>query len=119
MPVPLTPEAKKEKQLKAKDYQLRSRYGITIETYNEMVAATGGRCPICLCRVRKWCVDHDHLTGKVRGVLCSVCNYGLGHFARDDIVILKRAIEYLTIHLEGNNAAKEPPGSGCVPEEAA
>jgi hypothetical protein len=112
--LPLTAAAKKEKQRKARDAYLRRNYGIGLERYEEMVLATGGRCPICLCRVRKWCVDHDHFSGKVRGVLCTTCNVGLGHFARDDIVILKRAIEYLRVHLEGNNATESSEPSSCA-----
>ena len=42
-------------------------------------------------------IDHDHLTGKIRGLLCMSCNRALGWF-RDDTVILKKAIEYLKTH---------------------
>jgi hypothetical protein len=39
-------------------------------------------------------VDHDHITGKVRGLLCNDCNLGIGHF-KDNIEKLKLAIKYL------------------------
>lgn len=58
-----------------------------------MVEAQGGLCPIC----KKWeavHVDHDHVTGKVRGILCEPCNGGLGQF-RDSVSTIRRAIEYL------------------------
>lgn len=65
--------------------QLRE-YGITPEQYAEMVAAAGGVCTICKRpesrkrngRVTRLCVDHDHRTGRVRGVLCSRCNFVVG-----------------------------------------
>ncbi|MCZ2109389.1 MAG: endonuclease VII domain-containing protein [Dehalococcoidia bacterium] len=55
------------------DYWLRKRYGISLDTYEEMAADQQGRCLIC-DRVRKLVVDHDHITGAVRGLLCRTCN---------------------------------------------
>ena len=75
------------------NYDLRRRYGITAAEFDAMVEAQGGLC--ALCRQRKpEHVDHDHVTGKVRGVLCSCCNQGLGNF-RDDVAALRVAIDYL------------------------
>lgn len=59
-----------------------------------MLAEQGGRCAVCAERPAEH-VDHDHVTGKVRGLLCFNCNGGLGQF-RDDPQILELAIEYLT-----------------------
>lgn len=73
-------------------------YGITIETYEHLLAAQDGLCAICkLAHVdndRKLAVDHDHNTLRVRGILCGKCNRALGLFD-DDKERLMAAIEYL------------------------
>jgi len=55
-----------------------------------------GRCAICRNTLDRPHVDHDHETGKVRGILCPNCNVGLGHFASDP-VRLRRAIAYVRV----------------------
>jgi hypothetical protein len=60
--------------------RFRSRYGITLDDYNEMLERQGGTCARCkqppgLLRLA---VDHDHYTGRVRGLLCGACNTYLG-----------------------------------------
>ena len=83
----------RERKGGARNYHLRRRYGITAVQFDAMVEEQGGVC--ALCRVRKPDhVDHDHLTGAVRGVLCSCCNQGLGNF-RDDAATLRLAADYL------------------------
>ena len=69
---------------------------ITMQQYSEMFAAQHGRCLICN-RPEKWelRVDHDHITGKVRGLLCHKCNSGLGMF-NDDLGLLQTAVHYLS-----------------------
>jgi hypothetical protein len=89
---------KGEKQARDdKRYALKGLYGITIEQFGSMLAAQRRRCPICH-RVfesdRDAHVDHDHDTGRVRGLLCNNCNNGLGRF-KDDPSALRRAAEYL------------------------
>ena len=69
------------------------KYGISREIHEEMVAAQGGRCLICK-RKAELCIDHDHESGVVRGLLCRRCNMGLGYFGENPI-ILQRAIRYL------------------------
>lgn len=61
---------------------LRRSYGLTEDTYSEMLAAQDGGCAICgrPPSTRRLAVDHDHLTGEVRGLLCSRCNTALGLF---------------------------------------
>jgi len=81
------------------------RYDMTRQGYDRMLAAQGGMCRICRTdrpgtksgrgRTPRFCVDHDHRTGRVRGLLCRSCNSGIGHL-QDDPSILARAIAYLT-----------------------
>lgn len=77
---------------------LRRFYGITIEEYETMVNAQNGNCAICGRNKSEFKtslhVDHDHKTGKIRGLLCSNCNSGIGNL-RDDVSLLKKAINYL------------------------
>lgn len=74
------------------------KYGVTKEQYLLMLAEQGGKCKLCLreCITKEFlCVDHDHATGEVRGLLCRMCNAALGQF-NDDVTTLQRAIDYLT-----------------------
>lgn len=77
--------------------QMKIRFGITVEQYDALEAKQGGLCAICRrpCPSgRKLAVDHDHLTGRVRGLLCMNCNQGLGKFD-DDPGLLRAAEVYL------------------------
>lgn len=79
--------------------ELRYKYGITIDDYDVMWTNQDGRCAICGAtnpggQRTHFCVDHDHQTGIVRGLLCRDCNKGLGAF-RDSQSALKAAIKYL------------------------
>lgn len=83
---------------------LRRLYGMTLEEFEAMLAAQGGRCAICSAteaggKSGRWHVDHDHLTGSVRGILCHSCNVSIGHF-KDDPMLLLAAAEYLIRHQE-------------------
>jgi hypothetical protein len=77
---------------------LRTKYGITLEHYNQLFATQGGRCSICgIHQVeleQRLCVDHNHLTEQIRGLLCKECNFGLGKF-KDDKKLLLKAVNYL------------------------
>ena len=79
---------------------LMFRYGITQEQYEKMYEEQKGLCSICgsegfgVGDARRLNVDHDHTTNKVRGLLCSSCNNGLGRF-KDNIEFLKKAVDYL------------------------
>jgi len=75
------------------------KYGITDDEYRAWLDAQGGVCAICgngetSKDGRPLSVDHDHGTGRIRGLLCNRCNPMIG-YARDDIAILQAAIEYL------------------------
>lgn len=94
----------KENKLHIKNQHLKQHYNITLETYNILLQEQCKKCAICsklpnaidkrTNTPRQLTVDHDHKTGKIRGLLCFRCNAGLGHF-NDDIEILKNAIGYL------------------------
>jgi hypothetical protein len=74
-------------------------FGICNAKYDEMLTAQHGKCAICesvlnSSRYTKLAVDHDHKTGKVRGLLCMNCNTGLGLF-KDSPIRIQNAIAYL------------------------
>ena len=79
---------------------LRRHFGLRRADYDRLLAEQGGRCNICGTSTPSgrskefFSVDHDHQTGKIRGLLCANCNHGLGHF-RDNSEVLQAAIEYL------------------------
>jgi hypothetical protein len=75
---------------------LQRKYGITVEDWDRLYDEQLGRCAICVVTLAevKVCVDHDHTTGEVRGLLCNRCNQGLGYFA-DSPAILCAATKYL------------------------
>lgn len=71
-------------------------YIITEEAYRVLYDAQGGKCAICgSFDERRLAVDHNHITGQIRGLLCFKCNIGLGWF-KDDPVFLEKAVGYLT-----------------------
>lgn len=85
--------------------KLKSAFGISILEYEELLKLQNNVCAICKNTERVWdsragelrrlAVDHCHMTYKVRGLLCTNCNQGLGKF-KDDINLLQKALEYLT-----------------------
>ena len=82
-----------------KAYRLRYRHGISIEQYEHMLEDQNYLCAVCQRYPQAnlknpWHVDHDHVTGKVRGILCHSCNTALGNL-NDDPDILERALNYL------------------------
>jgi hypothetical protein len=77
----------------SRHYHLRQKYGIGADEFDALVTKQGMLCPICLKRPAEH-VDHDHKSGKVRGILCEACNGGLGQF-KDNIQTIQNAIEYL------------------------
>lgn len=80
-------------------YARLRRHGLTYQRYQEILDAQGGMCALCEGPWRGWSgqnghIDHDHKTGRVRGLLCGDCNTAIGRFG-DDPVRLRRAAEYL------------------------
>lgn len=88
-----TPE---EKRRKAKDRNLRNRYGITLEMFEAILEAQGGVCPVGGFADKVFCLDHNHKTLKVRGVICLNCNLRVIGGARDQDYKLVNAAEYVT-----------------------
>ena len=84
---------KVENPRRIRDQYLKREYGISLERYEQIADGQDWRCAIC-GRTARLHVDHDHETGRVRGLLCGECNRGIGLF-KDDVDSLKMAIEYL------------------------
>lgn len=74
-----------------------SKYGITVPEYEAMAKDQQGVCAICNgtnASGKRLAIDHNHKTGAVRGLLCDLCNRGLGMF-QDDLLLLNGAAKYL------------------------
>lgn len=85
---------------KKKAYWKKSKYGISESRYNEMLGAQGYACAVCLkphSTEKVLCIDHDHSSGRVRGLLCSHCNTAIGYF-RDSPMFCRAAAVYLENH---------------------
>lgn len=82
-------------------YKVKNSYGLTAEAYRALWESHDGRCAICgnepTGQKRHLSVDHDHDTGKVRGLLCNGCNSALGHL-KDDPTRCEAAASYLRKH---------------------
>ena len=95
--MPNCPEYKR----KCRDRQYRKKYGITLVQHKEILAAQGYECPLCGVELSSHGththVDHCHESGKIRAILCTNCNRGLGHF-HDNVSVLQAAIDYLNHH---------------------
>lgn len=103
--------SKVNKKYRTKEARLRHvkrKYNLDANDYLGMILQQNNVCAICLQPedavngagdVRPLCVDHDHSTGKVRGLLCNHCNALLGH-AKDNITTLENSIEYLKRYAE-------------------
>jgi Recombination endonuclease VII len=86
----------------AKSQDLRKAFGIDFAEFSQMKEAQGSVCKICgkaetdiiKGKLVELSVDHCHVSGKVRGLLCGSCNKGLGYF-KDDTYLLEQAVQYL------------------------
>jgi hypothetical protein len=81
---------------------MKNRYKLPLNGYDILLKRNGLRCWICkrkgeetLAKGRLLQVDHDHKTGRVRGILCNTCNLGLSKFS-DDPKLIEAALKYLT-----------------------
>lgn len=98
-----------KKQKKARDYHLKRSYGITHDDYVRMLKAQGGGCDICGLKPKKGKhldVDHNHKTGKVRGILCRYCNSKVLKHLRDDKHRAKGLVKYLSKAIENDKEWK-------------
>ena len=89
-----------------RNWQLKKKYGLKVGEFEAFWVVCRGRCFICDKTMKMptktrgqgldtAAVDHDHTTGKVRGLLCSACNKALGLF-KDDKNIIKKALKYIS-----------------------
>jgi hypothetical protein len=97
------PEGRKEQQKRYHKKHPRSylkrKYGLTLEQWELLFEAQGRCCAICKSTTPRfnrnwWSTDHDHVTGKFRGILCHKCNCALGN-VDDSVYCLQRMVEYL------------------------
>ena len=96
----------KKLPLKTPDYKrLETKYGIKESEYKKLVKQQDGVCFICHRDPRAFtskkyrhnlCVDHDHNTGEIRGLLCRNCNSMISRWLRDDVEKIKRVLKYFT-----------------------
>lgn len=88
---------------KAKQARVEKEYGITLEAAEDIWKAQLGQCATCRQDIpkpgmsRRAHIDHDHSSGKVRGILCPQCNMALG-LVKDNITTLKNMQRYLETH---------------------
>lgn len=101
------PNKKKFFKQYQRNSKLKHQYGITNKQFNEMMIAQSNKCLICdefqKTSDNKYGagsilnVDHCHITKKIRGLLCHLCNRGIGLF-RERIDLLEKAVQYLKKH---------------------
>ena len=95
-----SPYCRECERKRAKEKHIQTRHNIFLSDYDKILKKQDGKCKICKTTKIKYknkgrfCVDHDHKTGKIRGLLCVHCNLLLGH-SKDNIEILAAAIQYL------------------------
>lgn len=96
---------RKQNPDRCRGYQLK-KFGLTVGDYNKMFSDQKGCCAICGVHQsefkKRLAVDHNHITGQVRRLLCSNCNKGIGNL-QEDIQILHKAIAYLQTYQSGSN----------------
>lgn len=100
-------DSDKERHAKsAYKYNLKVNYDLTVEDYNKLFLSQDGKCAICEVDLSNRflnieatpsVIDHSHETGKVRSILCSGCNIGLGSF-NDSLFKLSKACRYIEAH---------------------
>jgi hypothetical protein len=104
---PVCPNCRKDQrgteQLRARENRRTlALHGLAQEEWDRLIALQGNRCAVCKTtqpggHTERWHIDHDHVTGQVRGLLCHRCNLGIG-LLRDDPQIIMAAAQYVTAH---------------------
>lgn len=93
-------------RMKKHDAYYKHKYGMSLDERIELLNSQGCKCAICRSPLEasggNTHTDHCHSTGKIRGILCTNCNRGLGHF-QENTTNLMAAIEYLQAHTEDGN----------------
>ena len=89
----------KEQQSNGRNWELKNKYGISLEEYNKQCSARFNVCDICDKQVKTLHVDHNHETNKIRGYLCGSCNRGIG-LLKDSAQVCFNASQYLAGHNE-------------------
>lgn len=90
------------RKLSSSKYHYKKSYNLSIEEISAMFESQNGKCPVCNSLMildgkrsnQQAVIDHCHETNDIRGMLCNLCNKGLGHF-RDNAEFLSNAIKYL------------------------
>jgi Autographiviridae endonuclease VII len=101
------PELREKRRLWQRKNVFQKVYGISMADYEAMFERQGGACAICKRTGVTLCVDHCHLTGEVRGLLCSQCNSAIG-FCSDDPAVLLAAAAYLQAARDRQKAQDGP-----------
>ncbi len=80
----------------AKNRCLEKQYGLTLNDYRNMLTTQNNMCKICKKSIKEGSayVDHCHINGNVRGILCNNCNLAIGHL-QDNIFIAEELLKYL------------------------
>lgn len=87
---------------RAKDKRLQTTYGLTLAQWNKMAVAQNGLCAICKRRPKRGLqTDHDHKTGRVRGLLCAFCNYRFLGRGKENPEMHRVASVYLSSDFDG------------------
>lgn len=88
---------------KTRRLHILQNYNLTLNDFDVLLNSQDNKCAICESKEPKgkgnFHIDHDHQTGKVRGLLCHKCNTGIG-LLNDDIALLNKALQYLEKHKE-------------------
>lgn len=99
-----------EYKLSKRASYIKNKHGITLQQYEDKLAAQKYECAICGVKLPTsgplTHLDHDHKTGVLRDFLCTNCNRGLGHF-QDNEELLKKAAQYLNTHNTSVAGVKE------------
>lgn len=92
----------------ARRSERKNVYGITDRQVEVMIGLQDGKCLVCNDPLTKFHIDHCHVSGAVRGILCPGCNVGLGHF-KERPEALSGAIRYLRRNHDDNDTTRCPP----------